>query len=104
MAGYLSHKQTSTGGTHRVIVFPRPHASGGCVPRRNCGVGALPQRGVVVAVGDESDLINVAPGDRVLFPKDTGTEIRIEAVDHLIIESADLLAVLQTAPASSAAA
>ena len=63
-----------------------------------------PQRGVVVAVGDDSDVIKVAVGDRVLFPKYTGTEIRIESADHLIIESADLLAVLQTASSASVAA
>jgi chaperonin GroES len=63
-----------------------------------------PQRGVVVAVGDDSDVIKVAAGDRILFPKFTGTEIRIEAVDHLIIESADLLPVLQTASSASVAA
>jgi len=63
-----------------------------------------PQSGVVVAVGDDSDVIKVAVGDRVLFPKYTGTEIRIESADHLIIESADLLAVLQTASSASVAA
>jgi chaperonin GroES len=63
-----------------------------------------PQRGVVVAVGDDSDVIKVAAGGRILFPKFTGTEIRIEAVDHLIIESADLLPVLQTASSASVAA
>lgn len=63
-----------------------------------------PQRGVVVAVGDDSEMIKVAAGDRALFPKYTGTELRIEAVDHLIIECADLLAVLQTASPASVAA
>ena len=66
-----------------------------------------PQRGDVVAVGDDTDLIKVAVGDRVLFPKYTGTEIRVDDADHLIIESADLLAILRDAlvaePASAAA-
>jgi chaperonin GroES len=59
-----------------------------------------PQRGEVVAVGDDSDVIKVAVGDRVLFPKYTGTEVRIEDRDHLIIESTDLLAILRDAPAA----
>lgn len=59
-----------------------------------------PQRGEVVAIGEEADLIKVAVGDRVLFPKYTGTEIKIEARDHLIIESTDLLAILRDAPAA----
>ena len=37
-----------------------------------------PQRGEVVAVGDDSDVMKVAVGDRVLFPKYTGTEIRLD--------------------------
>jgi chaperonin GroES len=63
-----------------------------------------PQRGEVVAIGDDTDVIKVAVGDRVLFPKYTGTEIRVEDQDHLIIESTDLLAILRDAPAASAAA
>jgi chaperonin GroES len=63
-----------------------------------------PQRGDVVAVGDDADLIKVAVGDRVLFSKYTGTEIRVADADHLIIESLDLLAILRDAPADAAAA
>lgn len=59
-----------------------------------------PQRGEVVAIGDDSDVIRVAVGDRVLFPKYTGTEVRVADEDHLIIESTDLLAVLRDAPAA----
>ncbi len=63
-----------------------------------------PQRGEVVAIGDDTDVIKVAVGDRVLFPKYTGTEIKVGDADHLIIESADLLAILRDRPASVAAA
>ncbi len=63
-----------------------------------------PQRGEVVAIGDDTEAIRVAVGDRVLFPKYSGTEIRIEGADHLIIESSDLLAILRDAPAAAAAA
>ena len=51
-----------------------------------------PQRGEVVAVGDDEEMINVAVGDTVLFPKYTGTEFKIEDEDYLVIESGDLLA------------
>jgi chaperonin GroES len=54
-----------------------------------------PQRGEVVAIGDDEETIKVAPGDRVLYPKYTGTELRLEGVDHLILEANDLLAVLR---------
>ncbi len=63
-----------------------------------------PQRGVVVAIGDDQDVIKVAAGDRVLFAKYTGTEITLEGEDHLIIESTDLLAILREQPAEAAAA
>lgn len=53
-----------------------------------------PQRGVVVAVGDEEDLLKVRVGERVLFPKYSGTELRLGGVDHLILEATDLLAVV----------
>ncbi len=59
-----------------------------------------PQRGEVVAIGHEMEVIKVAVGDRVLFPKYTGTEIRVADEDHLIIESTDLLAVLREASAA----
>ncbi len=63
-----------------------------------------PQRGEVVAIGEDTDTIKVAVGDRVLFPKYTGTEIRLDTEDHLLIESNDLLAILREAPIAAAAA
>ncbi len=59
-----------------------------------------PQRGEVVAIGDDTDVIKVEVGDRVLFPKYTGTEVKLDDRDHLIIESTDLLAILRDAPAA----
>jgi chaperonin GroES len=55
-----------------------------------------PQRGEVIAVGDDEDLIKVAPGDRVLYPRYSGTEVRVGGADHLILEANDLLAVIGT--------
>jgi chaperonin GroES len=60
-----------------------------------------PQEGEVVAVGrgrvnDRGDLISldVKSGDRVLFGKYAGTEIKIDGVEHLIMSEAEILAVL----------
>ena len=55
-----------------------------------------PQRGEVVAVGDDEEMINVAVGDVVMFPKYTGTEFKIEDEDYLVIDSADLLAIVKS--------
>lgn len=53
-----------------------------------------PQRGEIVAVGDDED-IKVAVGDRVFFAKYTGTELRLDSEDYLILDATDLLAVLR---------
>ena len=55
-----------------------------------------PQRGEVVAIGEDEEMINVKVGDVVLFPKYTGTEFKIEDEDYLVIESADLLAIAKS--------
>ncbi len=85
----------------RVLEEPTVTSSGIVLPDT---AKEKPQRGEVVAIGDDTEVIKVAVGDRVLFPKYTGTEIRVADEDHLIIESTDLLAILREAPAVTAAA
>lgn len=53
-----------------------------------------PQTGEVVAIGDEEDEIKVKVGQKVLFPKYTGSEIKLNNVDHLIMDADDILAVV----------
>src|SRR5579875_1693953 len=62
-----------------------------------------PQRGVVVAVGDDEEMVKVKPGDRVLYPRYAGTEVRVGGVDHLVIDATELLAVLRDDAAGAAA-
>lgn len=55
-----------------------------------------PQTGVVVAIGDDDgDYIKVEVGQKVLFPKYTGSEISIGNKDYIIMDYEDLLAVLE---------
>jgi chaperonin GroES len=61
-----------------------------------------PQEGQVVAVGAgkvTDSGTRVAPevkvGDRILFGKYSGTEIKIEGEEHLILREEDVLAVIQ---------
>jgi chaperonin GroES len=61
-----------------------------------------PQRGEVVAVGDDEEMIKVATGDLILFAKYTGTELTLDGDDYLILDAADLLAVISR-PAVKAA-
>ncbi len=60
-----------------------------------------PQQAEVVAVGsgrvvDGKDPIplTVKPGDRVLFGKYSGDEIKLEGVEHVILRESDILAIL----------
>ncbi len=64
-----------------------------------------PQRGEVVAVGEDDEMIHVGPGDTVLYPRYSGTEIALDGHEHLILEATDLLAVIRPAaiPAVKAA-
>ncbi len=53
-----------------------------------------PQEGEVVALGPEVDEDDtpLAVGDVVMFPKYTGTEIKIDGEDYLIMDASDILA------------
>lgn len=60
-----------------------------------------PQEGKVVAVGkgkasDEGKLLpmEVKPGDTVLYGKYSGTEIKLDDVDHLILHQDDILGIV----------
>ncbi len=50
-----------------------------------------PQTGLVIAVGDDED-IKVKVDDKVLFAKYTGTEVKFEGVDYLLMDHSDILA------------
>ncbi|HIE24864.1 MAG TPA: co-chaperone GroES [Anaerolineales bacterium] len=52
-----------------------------------------PQIGEVMAIGTDEDIV-VKVGQKVLYPKYTGTDIKIEGVDHIIMEDGDLLAIV----------
>ena len=62
-----------------------------------------PMEGEIVAVGpgarDESGKVvalDVKAGDRILFGKWSGTEVKIEGEDLLIMKESDILGVLQS--------
>ena len=63
-----------------------------------------PQEGEIIAAGpgrrDEAGKlipIDVKPGDRVLFGKWSGTEVKIDAVEYLIMNEGDIMGVLAEA-------
>ncbi|HBB18212.1 MAG: co-chaperone GroES [Syntrophus sp. RIFOXYC2_FULL_54_9] len=61
-----------------------------------------PVEGIVVAVGkgktaEDGKLIklDVKAGDRILFAKYSGTEVKIDGVEHLIIREDDILGIIE---------
>ena len=50
-----------------------------------------PQTGLVIAVGDDED-IKVKVDDKVLFAKYTGTEVKFDGIDYLLMDHSDILA------------
>jgi chaperonin GroES len=61
-----------------------------------------PQEGLVVSVGPGAVRedggrreLMVKTGDRILFAKYAGTEVKIEGTDHLILSESDVLGVLE---------
>ena len=70
-----------------------------------------PQQGETVAVGpgalDEKGNVqplDVKPGDRVLFGKWSGTEVKIDGEELLIMKESDILGVLEDVAAKKKAA
>ena len=70
-----------------------------------------PSQGEVLAAGpgarDEAGKLvplDVKAGDRVLFGKWSGTEVKIDGVDYLIMKESDILGILDATAASKKAA
>ncbi|WP_028401935.1 co-chaperone GroES [Ectobacillus panaciterrae] len=60
-----------------------------------------PQEGKVIAVGTgrvlengERVALEVAAGDRIIFSKYAGTEVKYEGAEYLILRESDILAVI----------
>jgi len=70
-----------------------------------------PQEGEIVAVGpgarDESGKLvplDVKAGDRILFGKWSGTEVKIDGQDYLIMKESDVMGIIEAIAASRKAA
>jgi chaperonin GroES len=87
----------------RVVVKTLPHeekTKGGIVLPDTAK--EKPQEGEVVAVGNGRLLetgqrvpIDLKPGDRILFSKYAGNEVKIDDVEYLIMREADILGVIE---------
>ena len=72
------------------------------VHQRGIGSFAKPSEGMIVAVGsgakaDDGTVtpLDVKAGDFVLFGKWSGTEVRIEGEDLLIMKESDILGIIE---------
>jgi chaperonin GroES len=66
-----------------------------------------PQEGEVIAAGEGKKLdsgervpLDIKEGDRVLFGKYAGTEVKLDGEDYLIMREDDILGVIERASAS----
>ena len=53
------------------------------------------QIAVVVEVGDDKDVIKVKAGQKVMYDKYAGTQVKINGDEHLIMKMSDILAVIE---------
>ncbi|MDR2079625.1 MAG: co-chaperone GroES [Treponema sp.] len=53
------------------------------------------QTGSVVAVGDDKEVIKVKVGDKVMYDKYAGTQVKIDGTEHIVLKMADIIAVIE---------
>jgi len=53
------------------------------------------QQGIVIEVGDDKEVIKVKAGQKVMYDKYAGTQIKIDGVEHLILKMADIIAIVE---------
>jgi len=85
----------------RVVILPEQEistsSSGIVLPETS---QERPQTGIVVAVGDGENLegqkteMRVKVGDKVVFNKYIGTELKIEENTHIVLRQIDIIGVL----------
>ncbi len=81
----------------RVLVAPAPAetttASGIIIPDT---AKEKPQKGTVVAVGNgkKDEPLTVKVGDTVLYGKFSGTELKLDGTDYLMMRESDILAIV----------
>ncbi len=53
------------------------------------------QLAIVVAIGDDKDAIKVSVGQKVMYDKYAGTQVKIDGEEHLIVKASDIIAVIE---------
>ncbi len=50
---------------------------------------------VEVGPGTEDDKITVKVGDRIMYDKYSGTQVKLDGIDHLILKMSDIIAIIE---------
>ncbi len=53
------------------------------------------QSGVVVEIGDDKDVIKVKAGQKVMYDKYAGTQVKIDGEEYLILKMSDIIAIIE---------
>ena len=53
------------------------------------------QTGIVLEIGDDTDVITVKVGQKIMYDKYAGTQIILDGEDHLILKMSDIIAVIE---------
>ena len=53
------------------------------------------QTGTIVEIGDDKDVITVKVGQKVMYDKYAGTQVKIDQDEHLILKMSDIIAVIE---------
>ena len=53
------------------------------------------QQAGVVAVGDDKEKIKVKVGERVIYDKYAGNQVKIDGEEYLVVKAADVIAVIE---------
>ena len=73
---------------------PEKKTDSGIFLPENASEDRSSKQGKVVAIG-ESDKIKVKPGDRVIYTRYGGTEVKISGAEYSIVKNEDILAVVR---------
>lgn len=83
-------------GENVLVSFEKPEkkTESGIYLPENASEDRSSKQGKVVAVG-ESDKIKVKPGQRIIYTRYGGTDVKISGVEYAIVKNDDILAVVQ---------
>ena len=64
--------------------------SAGLILPASAAAAAACRTGIVTAIG--TDVTGVEPGDKVLYPRDAGFEIRLSGIEVMVVKRSELIA------------